>query len=136
LVEICDSGNANQQGRSCPTGREEVRSTIMRVRTLIAVGGLALAGLSMGMPAANAAEAGPRAAAEVPVWCTATPGATYFVASCFTTAPDTEYRTGINCTNSTWRFGPWRVQTTDLSNKSRVDCPTGGTVNQATVQFR
>ena len=106
----------------------------MRVRTLIAIGGLALAGVSTGMPVANAVEPGPRVAAEVPADCHGTSTATYFVVSCYKSAPGTQYRAGINCTNSTWRWGPWRDQTTDLSNKSRVDCPAGGTINQIAVQ--
>jgi hypothetical protein len=106
----------------------------MRVRTLIAVGGLALAGVTAGMPSANAAEPRAGIAAEVPQDCAGTLASSYFVVSCLTSMPGTLYRSGINCTNSSWRFGPWRVQTTDLSNKSRVDCPAGGTINQIAVQ--
>jgi hypothetical protein len=108
----------------------------MRVKTLIAVSGLALAGVSMGMPAANAVEAGARVAAEVPADCNGTSTATYFVVSCHKSAPGTEYRAGVNCTIGTWRWGPWRVETTDLSNSSRANCPSGGTINQIAVQFR
>jgi hypothetical protein len=109
----------------------------MRARTLIAIGGLTLAGTGLALPA-NAVdpEIITRTAAEAADVCVGNAGATFHVTSCYNRAPGNQYRAGVNCTNTSWIWGPWRNQTSDLSNKSRVDCPGTGRANNWAIQFR
>ena len=109
----------------------------MRARILIAVGVMALAGTGLALPA-NAVdpEIVTRTAAEAADVCVGNAAATFHVTSCYNRAPGNQYRAGVNCTNTSWIWGPWRNQTSDLSNKSRVDCPGAGTANNWAIQFR
>lgn len=113
----------------------------MRARVMFVSGALALAGLGLSAPVAGAvpvADSGveTRTAAEAATLCSGTAAATYHSISCYNRAPGNQYRAGIDCTNSGWRYGPWRRQTANLSTTSRVNCPAGGTAQAYRVQFR
>lgn len=113
----------------------------MRARVLIVTGALALTGLTVGAPTAGAAPAEAsgvvtqRAVEAAPV-CEGVLAATYHRTSCYRRAPGNQYRAAIDCTNSGWRYGPWRRQTADLSTRSRVNCPAGGSAQDYAIQFR
>jgi hypothetical protein len=110
----------------------------MRVRSLIAVSGLAVSGLAVVAPAAVAVEPEiiTRTAAEARADCASVLGSTYHLTSCYRSAPGNQYRAGVDCTNSGWRYGPWRNQTADLRTQSRIACPAGGTAQAWRIQFR
>lgn len=116
----------------------------MRVRSLLAVGALSVAGLIMSAPSAIAAPAhqvsAPKQvtavdAAARPV-CVSAATHRAFATTCRKAAPGRQFRAGINCTNSGWRNGPWRRQTHNFSTISAVRCPAGGRAQRVRIQFR
>lgn len=103
----------------------------MRVRSLAVISGLALAGLAVAVPTATAAPipehgAITGTAAEAKTDCVSVFGTNYHLTSCYRSAPGNQYRATVDCTNSGLRLGPWRNQTADLRNTSRISCPAGG----------